>query len=427
MLPATRLRLRLTAWYAGTFSLIVAVLGFALYTEITHRLAAPLAPPLPAAAPALERAAQIRDNEAPERAEHGGTPVADAVSELVIPGRMLYLFDSSAHPVVPDSASADVRASAARALSNGVDDKHFKIHHDAPNERKFEVHAERFRLTSGRQYVAAVVADRVELEDKYATLIYEMIGAATGAIFLVAVGGWFLAGKAIEPIERSLAYMRRFVAEAAHELRTPVAVLRSRADVALQREREPAAYVGVLTAMGLEAERMGRIVNDLLTLARADAGERAVARQSLYLDDVAMDAVGGAQVLAERRGVELDVRQFEEAPVVADPGLVRQLLVIILDNAVKFTQPGGRVSLSVRSVDGRSTVTITDTGVGIPPGELPRIYDRFYRGDDARRRSDGAGLGLSIAKWIADTHGAVMTVVSELGRGTEVTVSFPPV
>jgi signal transduction histidine kinase len=353
--------------------------------------------------------------------------VADAVSELVIPGRMLYLFDSAARPIVPDTASADVRASVVRALNNGADDKHFKIHHDEPNERKFEVHAERFRVTSGRPYVAAVVADRIELEDKYATLIYEMIGAATGAIFLVAVGGWFLAGKAIEPIERSLAYMRRFVAEAAHELRTPVAVLRSRADVALQREREPAAYVDVLTAMGLEAERMGRIVNDLLTLARADAGERAVARESLYLDDVAMDAVGGARVLAERRGVELDVRQFEEAPVVADPALVRQLLVIILDNAVKFTQPGGRVSLSVRPVDGRSTVTITDTGVGIPPGELPRIYDRFYRGDDARRRSDGAGLGLSIAKWIADTHGAVMTVVSELGRGTEVTVSFPPV
>ena len=427
MQPATRLRLRLTAWYAGTFSLILVVLGFSLYSVIARRLTADLDTSLRAATAAVEHAAQIRDNEAPERSEPDGTEVADAVQELVIPGRMIYLFDSAGHVIVPDTASETVRASALRAAAAGTDNKHFKIHHDEPDERKFEVHAERFRLASGRSYVAAVVADRIELEDKYASLIYALIGAASGAILLVAIGGWLLAGKAIEPIERSLAYMRRFVAEAAHELRTPVAVLRSRADVALQRERDPAQYVDALTAVGLEAERMGRIVNDLLTLARADAGERAVVRQSLFLDDVAIDAVSGVRVLAERRGVELDVREFEEAPVVADPGLLRQLLVIVLDNAVKFTQPGGRVSLSVRSAGGQASVTVEDTGVGIPPGELPRIYDRFYRGDDARRRSDGAGLGLSIAKWIADTHGAVITVASEPARGTQVTVSFPPV
>jgi signal transduction histidine kinase len=101
-------------------------------------------------------------------------------------------------------------------------------------------------------------------------------------------------------------------------------------------------------------------------------------------------------------------------------------LVILLDNAVKFTPTGGQVSLSVRRADGRATVTVTDTGVGIPPAELPRIYDRFYRGGDARQRADGAGLGLSIAKWIVDAHASSLTVVSEPGRGTTVTVQFPP-
>jgi two-component system, OmpR family, sensor histidine kinase CiaH len=104
---------------------------------------------------------------------------------------------------------------------------------------------------------------------------------------------------------------------------------------------------------------------------------------------------------------------------------VRQLLVILLDNAVKFTSPGGEVTLSVRPEEGRATVTVADTGIGIPAGELPRIFDRFYRGDDARRRSDGAGLGLSIAKWIVDAHGAELAIESEVGQGTRVTVRFP--
>jgi signal transduction histidine kinase len=137
--------------------------------------------------------------------------------------------------------------------------------------------------------------------------------------------------------------------------------------------------------------------------------------------------VASVRVLAERRGVDLDVLQFEESAAVADPILVRQLLVILLDNAVKFTAPGGRVSLGVQPEAGRATVTVADTGVGIASAELPRIFDRFYRGDDARRRADGAGLGLSIAKWITNAHDAELTVASVVGEGTRVTVRFPPV
>jgi signal transduction histidine kinase len=426
MRPVTRLRLRLTAWYAGTFSVILALLGIALFTVISRQMATELQNSMRAATSALEGAAQIREQEKAERPDRGEPPVADAVRELVIPGRMLYLFDANGRPVVPDTAAEAVRAVALRAATAGADDRHLKIDAHQPSERLFQAHGERFALTSGQTYVAVVVADRVELEDRYASLIYTLIGAAVGAIVLVAVGGWLLATKAIEPIERTITFMRRFIADAAHELRTPVAVLRSRADVTLQRERDPAAYVDALTAVGLEAERMGRIVNDLLTLARADAGERAVNPQRLYVDDVALDAVTSVRVLAEQRGVTLAVNEFEEAPAVVDPSLLRQLLVILLDNAVKFTPIGGQVSLSVSRADGRATVTVADTGVGIPPNELPRIYDRFYRGGDARQRADGAGLGLSIAKWIVDAHGSSLTVVSEPGRGTTVTVRFPP-
>ena len=423
MKPLTRLRLQLTAWYAGTFSIILVVLGVLLFTVIARRLAEELDESLIGATKAAERATQIRESEA----TLGSTHIVDAFSELVIPERQLYLLDSTGTPIVPRDAPEPVRQAAAEAAKQGSDDKHFKLGGDTQHERLFQAHAERFQVRGGRHYVVVAVADRIELEDRYASLIAALAAGAAGGILLVAIGGWFLAWKAIEPIERNIAYVRRFVADAAHELRTPVSVLRSRADVALSRERKPEAYVDALTAVGLEAERMGRIVDDLLTLARVDAGERAIVRQRLYLDDLALDAVSGVRVLAETHGVDLNVREFEEAPVDADPALLRQMLVILLDNAVKFTPTGGSVSLSVRPSEGRAIVTVEDSGVGISPAELPRIYDRFYRGDDARRRSDGAGLGLSIAKWIADTHGAQIDLVSTVGQGTRFTVTFPPV
>jgi signal transduction histidine kinase len=422
MKPLTRLRLQLTAWYAGTFSLILVVLGILVFTTITRRQAEELDESLTDATHAAERATQIRETEA----RLGSAQVADAFSEVVIPDHQLYLFDSAGVPIVPRDAPAPVRDVASKTVALGEYNRHFKFDGDTPQERKFQAHGERFQVPSGRHYVVVIVANRFEIEDRYAKVIAAVVAGCAVAVLLVAIGGWFLAWKAVEPIERNLAYMRRFVADAAHELRTPVSVLRSRADVALSRDRRPEAYVDALKAVGLESERMGRIVDDLLILARADAGEKAVVRKQFYLDDLAADAVSGVRVLAETRGVDLCVREFEEAPVEADPALVRQLLVIFLDNAVKFTPAGGRVSLSVKSAEGRAIVTVEDNGVGISPAELPRIYDRFYRGDDARRRSDGAGLGLSIAKWIADAHGAQIDLASAVGQGTRFTVTFPP-
>jgi signal transduction histidine kinase len=422
--PLTRLRLQLTAWYAGTFAVILFVFGLAVFTIISKIMTREADESLRKAVAAIERAAAIRLSEhAVDSKDH----VVDALTELNIPELSLYMFDAKGGMIVPDTADPAVQAAALAAAQAGRVDTHFKTHHDEPGERKYEVLAERFTLDDGRPYVAAAVADRVELEDQYASLIAGLAAAALTSILAISGVGWFLAKKSIEPIERNLALLRQFVADAAHELRTPVSVLRSRADVALQRERDPAAYVDALTAVGLESERMGRIVNDLLMLARADAGERAIAPTRLYVDDIALDAVASVRVLAERRGVDLDVLEFEESAAVADPMLVRQLLVILLDNAVKFTSPGGRVSLSVRPESARSTVIVADTGVGIAAGELPRIFDRFYRGDDARRRSDGAGLGLSIAKWITNAHGAELTVDSVVGEGTRVTVRFPAV
>jgi signal transduction histidine kinase len=160
-------------------------------------------------------------------------------------------------------------------------------------------------------------------------------------------------------------------------------------------------------------------------LARADAGERQIEMERIFLDDIAIDAAGAARVVARQKNVEITVDDFEEAPIEGDASLIRQLAMIVLDNAVKFTDPGGQVHVSVSMQDGAPTFSVDDTGIGIKQEELSRVFQRFFRGETARSRTEGAGLGLSIASWIAREHGANISLKSESGKGTKVVVTFP--
>src|SRR5437763_826127 len=241
--------------------------------------------------------------------------------------------------------------------------------------------------------------------------------AALAALLLVIGGGSLLVRKSSAPIERSMEQMRRFMADAAHELRAPVTILRTRAEVALGQDRDAPRDAVTFQAIEREATRLGQVVGDLLTLARADAGERPIAQVPLYLDDVAAEAVDAVRTLAEQKQVQVEVGAFEEAKITGDPTLIRQLLLIVLDNAVKFTATGGKVRLDVSADHGRATVVVLDTGVGIPAEHLPHVFERFYRGEPARREADGAGLGLAIARWIVDAHHARIDVRSPHGTG----------
>ena len=418
--PLARLRLRLTAWYAATFGLILLLLGGGLFLTVRSQMSRHLDDSLRLAASELMRAARIREVEA--RTTTGA--VVDAVDELHIPERSLYLLQTDGTPVKPPVADAWIRGAAVRAAREGSADLEVEQH-----DRWLRLHAERFTVP-GHTYVGAAVADVVELEDQYASLIEAFGAAALAGLVLVAAGGWLLVRKSTAPVEGSMETMRRFMADAAHELRTPITVLRSQAEVVLQRERNAEAYVEALRRVESEAVRLGATVEDLLTLARADAGERAPERRRVFLDDLALDAASGARALAETRGVALEVGAFEEAVVSGDAALLRQLLMIVLDNAVKFTPAGGRVRVSAAAPGGQAEVVVEDTGIGITPEQLPHVFERFYRGDPARARADGAegaGLGLAIARWIADAHGARIEVTSEPGRGTRVAIVFPAV
>lgn len=415
--PLARLRLQLTLWYGGVFTLILVLLGGGVFIGVRRQLSRQLDASLRSAAVALQRAARIREVE---RAQAKG-PVMDAVSELHIPDRMLFLLDSAGTPIIPDSAPAWVQGAARDAAANGQSD----LDRSEPGDREVRLHAQRFTGGSGTVYIAAVAADRVELESRYASLIEVFGAAAFVAMLLVAIGGYVLVRQSTAPVERSMDQMRRFMADAAHELRTPVTLLRTRAEVALGEEREARRDTETLHAVVREVERMGAIVSDLLTLARADAGERPVPRETVYLDDLASNAVESIRSLASQHQVAMEIGTFEEAPITGDPVLVRRLLLILLDNAIKFTPAGGRVRLDVSASNGRREVTITDTGVGIPPQDLPRVFERFFRSDTARQETDGAGLGLAIARWIADAHHAHIEIHSTPGEGTRVAVAFP--
>src|SRR3989442_14635606 len=288
---------------------------------------------------------------------------------------------------------------------------------ETPADHVVRLHAERFTGASGAVYVAAAVADVLELESRYASLIRASAAAALAALLLVAGGSYLLVRQSAAPVERSMEQMRRFMADAAHELRAPVTILRTRAEVALGQERDSSRDAVAFQAIEREATRLGQVVGDLLTLARADAGERPVAQVALYLDDVAAQAVEAVRTPAEQKQVQLEVGAFEEAKITGDPTLVRQLLLIVLDNAIKFTATGGKVRLDVSAEDGRAVAVVADTGVGIPAEHLPHVFERFYRGEPARREADGAGLGLAIAQWIVDALGARIDIASAAGAG----------
>ena len=411
------LRLRLTAWYTAAFLSILGALGAGLFVAIRRQMSRELDASVRTATAALIQAAHIREMEQ----ARGRGLFADALDELHIPDRSLYLFDAGGRPIKPAQADDWIAEAAREAARTGRADRDL----ETPDDHIVRLHAERFLGEGGTAYVATVVANRLELEDQYAALIRAFAAAAFVALLLVAVAGYLLVRQATAPVEQSIAQMRRFMADAAHELRTPVTLLRTRAELAAGQDRDAARDARTFRTIEGEAARVGEIVGELLTLARADAGERPVARNRLYLDDAVAGAVEAARALAEQKGVAVEVGKFEETPIAGDTALVRQLLLIVLDNAIKFTPAAGRVRLDVSAEDGRGEVLVSDTGIGIRPDELPHVFERFYRGADAAHHAEGAGLGLAIARWIADEHGASISIVSQPGAGTRVAVRFP--
>jgi heavy metal sensor kinase len=328
-------------------------------------------------------------------------------------------------------------------------------------------------LIDDRRFVLAGRYPLREAEEMMAD-IRRMFGVAIPLLVLIAaVSGWFLAQRNLAPVasmashaaeisatnlherlpvsggdelvrlatvindlldrlQRSFEQQRRFMADASHELRTPTAIVRAEADVTLSRdhrgEEEYRASVGIMRDA---ARRMARIVDDLFLLARADAGHLVGNRVSLYLEDVVDSVTRGVRQLAESRGVRVELGQLVEAPVKGDADLLGRVLLNLLDNAIRHGGEGGVVTVAMERGEKEVTVSVTDTGPGIPPEAVGRLFERFFRADESRPRqedngaSSGAGLGLAIARRIADSHGGILDIVSSRPGHTQFRFTLP--
>ena len=227
-------------------------------------------------------------------------------------------------------------------------------------------------------------------------------------------------------LDQSFESMRRFVADASHELRTPVAVIRGEADVALSKERPVSEYRESLAIILDESRRLSRLVEDLLNLARADAGHVRLQLGEFYFNDLLTDACRSVQALAASRHIALECRAAADVPFHGDEELLRRLVVNLLDNAIRYTPAGGHVSASLEAEGPELRIRVSDNGVGIAPEAAPHVFERFYRADTARSREDGGfGLGLSIVKWIAESHNGAVELTSNPEAGSVFTVTLP--
>ncbi len=324
-------------------------------------------------------------------------------------------------------------------------------------------------VVQGQRFRVSVAAPLESTELTLRRLREVLLWAAPGVLLIASLGGYWISRKALRPVdaitraartigienlserlavpasgdelarlsqtwngmlerlEAAVKRLSQFTADASHELRTPIALIRATAELTLRRERSPETYRDALKHILDETDRTTRLIEDLLLLARADAGLPAWPLDRVALTPLVLDVCEQGQILARERQLEIS-SETPEQPVYVDahdPAL-RRLLLLLVDNAVKYTPAGGRITVSVALDSSGPTVTVRDTGIGIPGAALPHVFERFYRVDESRNRdAGGAGLGLSIAHWIAQRHHASLEAESVEGRGSAFRVRFP--
>jgi heavy metal sensor kinase len=227
-------------------------------------------------------------------------------------------------------------------------------------------------------------------------------------------------------LEIALQMQRQFMADASHELRTPVSVIQTAAEVTLERQmREDWEYREALTIVNEQSTRLSRMVEDMFVLARADAGGQRLTKRLVYVDEIVAECVRAVSVVAATRDIRLTTVLQADVSVDADDGLLRQLVTNLLDNAVQYTPPGGSVTVIVDTDETSANIKVSDTGPGIPPADRERVFERFVRLDPARSATSGAGLGLPIARWIAEQHEGTLTVEPDTAGGSVFIARLP--
>jgi heavy metal sensor kinase len=455
------IRMRLTLWYVTIFAALLVFFSLFAYTLIRRSLYAQLDGALTvsannAAAAFLQEMNEGHHTEAESAAEVlrqmalTNFQVAFLSGENVVAATQFAIWS---HPALTGAQGVSRPTLTTVQAPNGEDARMIVLPMTA----------------GGREYLIALAMPLRNVAGQLEDIRQIFFSTALLALAVAGAGGWLLARQSLAPVmamseqarrigagnlgERLrvnngrdelgrlaavfndlLARMghafesqRQFTADAAHELRTPLAVIISEADVALSRERQPGEYQESLRVVKDEARRLARVVDDMLDLARADAGAQTLRRDEFYLNDLVDECCRAARSLAGPKRVALCAEPSPDVPYFGDEELLRRMLMNLLNNAVKYTPEGGEVRVSLESQNGRATITVADTGVGLTPEEAERVFDRFYRADKARSRAEGGtGLGLPIARWVAEAHRGSITLHSEPGHGSSFTVTLPP-
>jgi heavy metal sensor kinase len=455
---------RLTFWYTGILCLTLLVLGSLAYGLLTYSLSRDVDAALHGVAQAIAEQAR----------KSGRTPVPPDLDELF---RRFFGFSpanpyfemltpwgrprSAPHPSPPLPISPQALQNAMHGVPT------FETLKSAgPYPVRVLIMPV---LTAGQ--VTNVVQVGISLENMYNTLrrfVLIMAALFPLGLLLAGGGGWLLARRALSPVDHmtrsaqrisgehlterlletgtgdeldrlartlnemltrldeSFRQVRQFSADASHELQTPLTILKGEIEVALRSGRTPEEYQGVLTSSLEEIERISRLVEGLLLLARADSGVLRMDHKPVAVHELVAEVAAQMQKMADDQGVSLHLEKLTPVTLCGDREQLFRLLLNLMDNAIKYTPAGGRVTVSLHADASQALISVTDTGIGLSEAEQAQIFTRFYRAAQARSQSGGgAGLGLCIAQSIAEAHGGKIQVHSSPGQGSTFTVALP--
>ena len=459
------LRVRLTLWYGTALALVLAVFAGVLYGEMARELREQVDQSLESAA-----AAAVRSLEQTRISPFSQfDDLAAQFPELAVVDKFFQIFSPSGAITIqsPHITRRDIPLSRV-ALEQALQGRSVYQSVKFTGESPLRLITVPIRAGGTLVNVVQVGTSLQPVEEALRRLLLVLAVMMPVALAVSLAAGWFLAGRALKPVEgitqaarriaegdlsqrlatpaaadeigtlvstfndmiakldASFQQVRRFSADASHELRTPLTVMKGETELALRRPRAAEDYQLVLESNLEEIDRLTRIVDELLFLSRADLGEVKMASLPVRLDELIRDVHKQASVLGQEHGAQVSLGSLTSATVLGDELRLRELLLNLMDNAVKYSKPGGRVEVSLARDGGWARLSVSDQGIGIPPDARARIFDRFYRTNEARvHAKQGTGLGLSICKWIAESHKGRIEVQSQPNQGSRFTVILP--
>lgn len=459
------LRVRLTLWYGTALASVLVVCGVILYGALAKALKEHVDRSLEETAAVAERSLE----------EHRFGPfllyedLSQDFPELATLDKFFQIFGPTGQITIqsPNIQSRDIplsRTALEAALAGQTTFESVRFSGEPP----IRLISVPVRHGGSLVNIVRVGTSLQPLEETLHRLLIILLITMPLALLASLGGGWFLAGRALRPVgaitqaaeriaggdltqrlsestaqdeigrlaatfnamigrlEASFRQIRQFTSDASHELRTPLTVLKGETELALRRPRSADDYRMVLESSLEEIDRMSRIVDELLFLSRADLGEIKMESRPVRLDQLFDDLKRQAEVLGQEQAVQIVIGLIEPATVAGDDMRLRELVLNLLDNAIKYSPPGGRVEMSVVTQDDTARLSVSDQGIGVSLEEQAHIFDRFYRTDAARAHTKkGTGLGLAICKWIVDAHHGTIEVQSEPGKGSTFTVILP--